>query len=37
VVLLSAEEAQRRVARLRDMASGDQAEVSWDQLPERLV
>jgi histidyl-tRNA synthetase len=37
VVLLSAEEAQRRVARLRDMASGEQVDVSWDQLPERLV
>jgi histidyl-tRNA synthetase len=37
VVLLSAEEAQRRVARLRDMASGDQAEVEWAQLPERLL
>jgi histidyl-tRNA synthetase len=37
VVLLSVEEAQRRVARLRDMASGDQEEVSWDQLPERLA
>ena len=37
VVLLSGEEAPRRVARLRDMASGEQAEVAWDQLPERLV
>jgi len=37
VVLLSVEEAPRRVARLRDMASGDQAEVAWDALPERLV
>jgi histidyl-tRNA synthetase len=36
VVLLSADEAARRTARLRDMASGDQAEVAWDQLPERL-
>jgi histidyl-tRNA synthetase len=37
VVLLSAEEAPKRVARLRDMASGEQAEVAWDQLSERLV
>ena len=37
VVMLSAEEAPRRVARLRDMASGEQAEVSWDELPERLA
>lgn len=37
VVLLSAEEAPRRVARLRDMASGDQVEVAWDDLPERLA
>src|SRR6267143_4279906 len=36
VVLLSAEEAQRHVARLRDMASGDQSEVAWDALPDRL-
>ena len=37
VLLLSAEEAPRRVTRLRDMASGDQAEVAWDALPGRLV
>ncbi|TMD32799.1 MAG: histidine--tRNA ligase [Chloroflexi bacterium] len=37
VVLLSGDEAPRRVARLRDMASGEQAEVEWDQLPERLA
>ena len=36
VVLLSAEEAARRGARLRDMASGAQVEVAWDELPERL-
>jgi len=36
VVLLTADEAPRRVARLRDMASGDQAEVAWDALPELL-
>lgn len=36
VVLLSADEAARRVARLRDMVSGEQMEVAWDQLPERL-
>ena len=37
VVLLSADEAARRAARLRDMASGEQAEVAWDELPERLA
>jgi histidyl-tRNA synthetase len=37
VVLLSADEAARRVAQLKDMASGDQVEVAWDELPERLV
>ncbi|HEV2028713.1 MAG TPA: histidine--tRNA ligase [Candidatus Dormibacteraeota bacterium] len=37
VVLLTASEAERRVAQLKEMASGDQAEVAWDQLPERLV
>jgi histidyl-tRNA synthetase len=37
VVLLSADEATRRVARLRDMASGDQSEVAWDALPDRLL
>ena len=36
VVLLTADEAPRRVARLRDMASGDQAAVAWDALPELL-
>jgi histidyl-tRNA synthetase len=36
VVLLSAEEAARHGARLRDMASGEQVEVAWDELPERL-
>lgn len=37
VVLVSAEEAPKRVARLRDMASGEQAEVPWDRLSEHLV
>jgi histidyl-tRNA synthetase len=37
VVLLSGEEAPRRIARLRDMASGEQAEVAWDELPDKLV
>jgi histidyl-tRNA synthetase len=36
VVLLSGDEAPRRVARLRDMASGEQAEVAWDELPDKL-
>src|ERR1700704_4499779 len=37
VVLLTATEAERRVAQLKEMASGDQAEVAWDELPVRLV
>jgi histidyl-tRNA synthetase len=37
VVLLGEEEARRHVARLRDMASGEQVEVAWDKLPERLA
>jgi histidyl-tRNA synthetase len=36
VVLLSPEDAARKVAQLRDMSSGDQAEVAWDELPARL-
>jgi len=37
VVLITASEAERRVAQLKEMASGDQAEFSWDKLPERLA
>ena len=37
VVLLSAEDAARRVAQLRNMSSGDQVEVGWDELPSRLA
>jgi histidyl-tRNA synthetase len=37
VVLLNAADASRRTARLRDMASGEQVEVAWDQLPVRLA
>ena len=37
VVLLTPTEAERRVAQLKEMASGDQAEVAWDELPVRLV
>ena len=37
VVLLSAEDAVRRVAQLKEMSSGDQQEVPWDQLPQRLA
>ncbi len=33
VVLLSAEDAVRRVAQLRDMQSGEQTELAWDALP----
>ena len=37
VVLLSTAEAARRVAQLKDMASGEQVEVAWDDLAERLL
>jgi histidyl-tRNA synthetase len=37
VVLLSPEDAERRVAQLRDMTSGEQQEVPWDRLHERLA
>lgn len=36
-ILFDASEAKRRTARLRDMASGEQVEVSWEELPERLA
>jgi len=36
VVLLSPEDAARRVAQLRDMTSGEQSEVGWDELPAKL-
>jgi histidyl-tRNA synthetase len=36
VVLLGAAEVERRVAQLKDMASGEQVEVAWEDLPERL-
>lgn len=37
VVLITASEAERRVAQLKEMASGDQAEFPWNKLPERLA
>jgi histidyl-tRNA synthetase len=37
VVLLGAAEAERRVAQLKDMASGEQAEVPWQELAESLA
>ncbi|HEY1162852.1 MAG TPA: histidine--tRNA ligase [Candidatus Dormibacteraeota bacterium] len=37
VVLISAAEVERRVAQLKDMASGEQVEVPWKELPERLL
>jgi histidyl-tRNA synthetase len=36
-LLLSADDAKRKVAQLRDMASGEQAEVPWSELPARLA
>jgi histidyl-tRNA synthetase len=36
VVLLSEPGVKRKVAQLKDMASGEQAEVPWTDLPERL-
>ena len=37
VVLLSADDVGRRVAHVRDMTSGHQAEAAWDDLPKHLV
>jgi histidyl-tRNA synthetase len=37
VVLLSAEDAKLRTAQLKEMASGDQLAVAWDDLPARLA
>jgi histidyl-tRNA synthetase len=37
VVLLSAEDAKQRAAQLKEMASGDQVAVAWDDLPARLA
>jgi histidyl-tRNA synthetase len=36
VVLLSAADAERQVAQLKEMVSGEQLEVAWMDLPERL-
>jgi histidyl-tRNA synthetase len=36
VVLLGESEVERKVAQLKDMASGEQVEVAWKDLPERL-
>ncbi len=36
-ILFNKEGAERHVARLRDMASGEQIEVAWDELPARLA
>jgi histidyl-tRNA synthetase len=37
VVLLAPAEAARRVARVRDMASGEQADLPWTELPARFA
>jgi histidyl-tRNA synthetase len=37
VVLLSSDDARRRVAQLKEMASGEQVEVAWADLPARLA
>ena len=37
VVLLGATEAQRHIAQLKDMASGEQVEVPWNELAESLA
>ncbi len=37
VVLLTPDEAKRRVAQLRDMSSGEQTELLWVELPTRLA
>jgi histidyl-tRNA synthetase len=36
-VLISAGDTARHVAKVRDMVSGEQAEVPWDELPQRLA
>jgi histidyl-tRNA synthetase len=36
-LLLSGDDAKRKVVQLRDMASGEQIEVPWTELPERLA
>ncbi len=36
-VLVNADDSGRRIAQLRDMATGEQLEVRWDDLPERLL
>jgi histidyl-tRNA synthetase len=36
VAIMNAEEAARRAVQLRDMQSGEQREVAWDQLAEAL-
>ncbi|HYR50373.1 MAG TPA: histidine--tRNA ligase [Candidatus Eisenbacteria bacterium] len=37
VVLITEEDAKRRVAQLKEMASGEQVEVAWTDLPPRLA
>jgi histidyl-tRNA synthetase len=37
VVLLTADEVARRTAQLKEMVSGEQVEVAWDDLPGRLA
>jgi histidyl-tRNA synthetase len=37
VVLLTPENAKRRAAQLREMASGEQTELDWVELPTRLA
>jgi histidyl-tRNA synthetase len=37
VVLLGEAEAQRHVAQLKDMASGEQVEIPWKELAESLA
>jgi len=37
VVLLTEEEAVRRVAQLKEMVTGEQVEVAWTDLPARIA
>ena len=37
VVLLNSEDAAKRMAQLRHMSTGEQAEMAWGQLPDKLV
>jgi histidyl-tRNA synthetase len=37
IVIMTPGQAARRLVRLRDVASGDEVEVAWDQIPTHLA